>query len=80
MRIGVPKEIHAGEQRVATTPEVATQLIKLGYEVAVETQAGAAANYSDDSYKDVGCELVSSADDILVEFGHSPQGSRPGRG
>ena len=26
MRIGVPREIHEGERRVATTPEVATQL------------------------------------------------------
>jgi NAD(P) transhydrogenase subunit alpha len=47
MRIGVPREIHAGEQRVATTPEVAAQLIKLGYDVSVEASAGAAANYSD---------------------------------
>ena len=51
MRIGVPKEIHAGERRVATTPEVAAQLIKLGFSVAVETGAGAAASYSDDAYK-----------------------------
>ena len=39
MKIGVPREIHAGEQRVATTPDVATQLIKLGYSVAVEAGA-----------------------------------------
>ena len=43
MKIGVPREIHAGEQRVATTPDVASQLIKLGYSVAVEAGAGAAA-------------------------------------
>ena len=35
MRIGVPKEVHVGEQRVATTPEVAAQLKKLGFEVAI---------------------------------------------
>jgi len=64
MRIGVPKEVHAGERRVATTPDVAAQLIKLGYEVAVETQAGAAANYPDQSYKDAGCDIVATADDI----------------
>ena len=40
MRIGVPKEKYAGEKRVATTPEVAAQLMKLGYEVAVESGAG----------------------------------------
>ena len=31
MRIGVPKEIHEGEKRVATTPEVAELLKKLGF-------------------------------------------------
>ena len=30
MRIGVPREIYAGEKRVATTPEVAAQLIGTG--------------------------------------------------
>jgi NAD(P) transhydrogenase subunit alpha len=60
MRIGVPKEIHTGEQRVATTPDVAAQLIKLGFDVAVEAGAGSAANYSDSSYEDAGCELVAA--------------------
>ena len=63
MRIGVPREIHGGEQRVATTPDVATQLIKLGYDVAVESQVGAAANYSDYAYKAAGCE-ITTADNI----------------
>ena len=44
MRIGVPKEIYAEERRVATTPEVAAQLMKLGFEVAVEKGAGVKAN------------------------------------
>ena len=35
MRIGVPKEIHAGERRVATVPEVAEKLAKLGFSIAV---------------------------------------------
>ena len=64
MRIGVPREVHKGEQRVATTPDVAAQLIKLGFDVAVEANAGAAANYSDSSYKDAGCEVISAAEDI----------------
>ena len=64
MRIGVPREIHPGEQRVATTPEVAAQLIKLGFDVSVEASAGAAANYSDGLYAEAGCEIVASADDI----------------
>ena len=78
MRIGVPKEIHAGEQRVATTPEVAAQLIKLGFSVAVEAGAGAAANYPDDQYKEAGCDVVSAADiwsqsDVILKV-RAPEG------
>ena len=63
MRIGVPRELYTGEKRVATTPDVATQLIKLGFDVAVESNAGAAANYSDAAYEAVGC-TVASVDEI----------------
>ena len=44
MKIGIPKEVQVGEARVATTPEAADKLIKLGFSVAVETGAGAAAS------------------------------------
>ncbi len=64
MRIGVPKEIHAGERRVATTPEVVTQLKKLGFDVTVEAGAGSAANYSDAAYRDAGAEIVANADAV----------------
>jgi len=63
MRIGVPKESYAGEKRVATTPDVAAQLIKLGFDVAVESQAGVAANFSDAGYEAAGCS-VASAEEI----------------
>jgi NAD(P) transhydrogenase subunit alpha len=61
MRIGVPREIHAGEKRVATVPEVAEKLIKLGFSVTVETGAGDGANFSDDAYREVGCEIAADA-------------------
>jgi len=64
MRIGVPKETYAGEKRVATTPDVAAQLIKLGFEVAVESGAGTAANFSDAAYEAAGCSVAATADDI----------------
>ncbi len=62
MRIGVPREIHAGERRVATTPEAASQLIKMGFSVVVETGAGARASYSDAAYREAGCEIAATAD------------------
>ena len=64
MKIGVPKENFPGERRVATTPEVAAQLMKLGFDVAVETGAGAEASFSDEAYREAGCEVVDQAADL----------------
>ena len=61
MKIGVPRENFPGERRVATTPEVAAQLIKLGFEVAVEAGAGEESSFSDDAYRAAGCEVIDSA-------------------
>lgn len=58
MRIGVPREIHQGERRVATTPDVAALIQKLGFEVAVESQAGMAAKFTDAAYTEAGAEIV----------------------
>ena len=64
MRIGVPRETHTGERRVATTPDVAIQLIKMGFGVAVEKDAGAAASYSNDAYEVAGCDIVATAEEL----------------
>jgi NAD(P) transhydrogenase subunit alpha len=53
--------------RVATTPDVAAQLIELGFDVAVESNAGAAANYSDAAYEAAGCSVAATADQIWAE-------------
>ena len=60
-RIGVPREIFAGEKRVATVPDVAEKLIKLGFTVSVESGAGALANFDDTSYSAVGAEVLPDA-------------------
>lgn len=62
MKIGIPKEVHVGEARVATTPEAADKLIKLGFSVAVETGAGDAASISDDAYRQAGVEIIDSTE------------------
>ncbi len=83
MKIGVPREVHAGEQRVATTPDVAAQLIKLGFSVAVEEDAGTAASFSNESYKEAGCEVVAASSDIwsqsdLILKVRAPEGDEAG--
>jgi NAD(P) transhydrogenase subunit alpha len=61
MKIGIPKEIHVGERRVAATPETVAQLTKLGYQVAVERGAGANAAFTDDAYRQAGAEIEPNA-------------------
>lgn len=60
-RIGVPKETFPLEKRVATVPDVVEKLIKLGFQVAVESGAGEAANFSDDAYRAAGAEILPDA-------------------
>ncbi len=64
MKIGVPREIVSMERRVATTPEVAEKIIKLGFSVAVQSGAGEHANFSDDAYREVGVEIVPDAETL----------------
>src|SRR5574341_2108705 len=59
--IGVPRETAAGEKRVATVPEVAEKLVKLGFKVAVQSGAGDAANFGDDAYRAAGAEIIADA-------------------
>ena len=61
MRIGSPKEIFEGEDRVAMTPASAKDLQKLGYDCVIETRAGVAAGFSDAAYIDAGVEVVETA-------------------
>jgi len=61
MQIGIPKEIHAGEKRVATTPDVAEKLMKLGFTVAIQTGAGEHADLPDDAFRQVGVTIVDDA-------------------
>ena len=67
MRIGVPKELHEGEMRVAMTPEVTSSVIQLGYEVVIESGAGALSKFSDDRYKEAGAAIAENRDSLYEE-------------
>jgi len=66
MLIGVPLETAAGEKRVATVPDVVEKLIKLGFSVAVQSGAGDAANFADDSYRAAGAEVLPTAAELFA--------------
>ncbi len=65
LTIGVPRETYAGEKRVAAVPEVVEKLIKLGFAVRVERDAGAAANFSDETYQAAGAQIAGSAAELM---------------
>ncbi|MTC51435.1 Re/Si-specific NAD(P)(+) transhydrogenase subunit alpha [Providencia alcalifaciens] len=58
MRIGIPRERLANEARVAATPSTVTQLLKLGFSVCVEQNAGHLASFDDAAYEQAGAEIV----------------------
>ena len=62
MQIGIPRESLAGETRVAATPNTVEQLKKLGFDVVVESGAGALASFDDAAYVAAGASVATSAD------------------
>lgn len=59
MLIGIPKERLPNESRVAATPKTVEQLIKLGFSVTLEHDAGQRASFDDESYRAAGATLGS---------------------
>ena len=67
MIIGVPKENYPGERRVALVPLVVPTLAKAGFQVVVETGAGAQAGYPDSQYAEKGAHIVPERSDVFGE-------------
>lgn len=67
MTIGVPKEIKKLEYRVGLTPKHAAAYIQHGHTVMIETGAGIGSGFSDAEYREVGCFIASSIQDIYAQ-------------
>ncbi len=65
MRIGIPREAHREEKRVALAPAGVDALVKSGHTVFIETNAGADSHFTDDEYKNVGANLVYTAEEVF---------------
>ena len=65
MIIAVPKEIENNETRVSITPQSAAELIKAGYKVKIESNAGEKSFFFDKDYQDVNAEIISSKDKLF---------------
>ena len=57
MIIGIPAEIHPGEKRVAASPEMIKKLVAAGFEVIVESGAGASASFNDEVLREAGAAI-----------------------
>jgi NAD(P) transhydrogenase subunit alpha len=71
MQIGVPREVLDGETRVAASPKSVEQLLKLGFDVVVESGAGALASFDDAAFEAAGAKLAGNGDiwnsDVLLK-------------
>jgi proton-translocating NAD(P)+ transhydrogenase subunit alpha len=77
MRVGIPKETSPGETRVAVIPAAVPPLVKSGLEVAVESGAGSAAGFPDETYRSQGAAVVSRPElfrtsDIVLQVRATP--------
>ncbi len=57
MLIGVPRELLDNESRVAATPKTVQQILKLGFEVIVEHNAGFKASFEDNAFAEAGAKV-----------------------
>ena len=62
MRVGIAREIRPGERRVAATPDTTRRLVKLGFEVWIESEAGRGASFPDADYEAAGAKIVDKAE------------------
>ncbi|MFD2232526.1 Re/Si-specific NAD(P)(+) transhydrogenase subunit alpha [Phaeospirillum tilakii] len=67
MKIAIPKERRAGEARVAASPDTVKKFKGLGFDVVVETGAGAGAAIPDDLFREAGASLAADAASALAD-------------
>lgn len=59
LSIGVPKETFLNEKRVALTPAIVSTLVKKGFTLNVEENAGAGASFQNTDYQNAGAKIVT---------------------
>lgn len=62
--IGIPKEITFQENRVGLVPDAVALLVNNGHQVVIETNAGKAANFSDNDYSEAGAQIAYGAEEV----------------
>lgn len=65
IRIGIPSDIAKVEFRVPLTPQAVELLVSYGHEILVEKEAGLAASYTDEEYRQAGALVVDKRQDVF---------------
>jgi len=67
MKVGIPKEIHPEERRIAVTPRVVQRLRKMGFEVLIEKGAGDRAEFTEEEFREAGAGFVDGAEALWAQ-------------
>jgi NAD(P) transhydrogenase subunit alpha len=67
MKIGIPKERHPKEKRVAGSPDTVRKLVKMGVEVLVEKDAGHPSMMLDEQYEEAGARICPDEASLFSE-------------
>ncbi len=67
MKIGIPKETTCNETRVALTPENVQRLVAKGLDCVIETNAGQAAGFDDQAYREAGADVLPNAEAVYTQ-------------
>ena len=68
MKLGVIKELSKNESRVALVPQHIPMLIKQGYEIYIQKEAGKSANIADELYIEKGAKIIASREDLIEKI------------
>lgn len=66
MKAVVPREVRAGETRVALVPESVSKLVQAGIEVSLESGAGRTASFTDEQYAEAGAGIEADVERLLA--------------
>src|SRR5664280_1823958 len=65
IRIGIPSDKEKVEFRVPLTPQAVELLVSYGHEILIEQEAGMAASYSDEEYREAGAQVMKDRKEIF---------------
>ena len=68
MKLLALKENHAGENRIAITPELVSKYQKFGIEIFIETKTGEKSGISDADFEKSGAKIIADIAQILPEI------------